>query len=1389
MPVALGLNFHFLSFMDLQSFVSWNVRGANGISSQYLIRMLVNRQKPAIVCLQETKCSLWTEKNLKSFGMPSPFGWHQSPSVGQSGGLLTLWNKSVFSLSPSSSYANWSSVRGTCTLDNRELLILNCYAPQSLESKKRVWKEILSELATATEHYVILMGDFNAVRRMDERANSKFNHLESSAFNDFIDSTGLLEVQLANSKFTWFGPGNKCSKLDRMLVSQDWFALGNWSVSTHDRFTSDHCPLSLTITPIDWGPKPFKLFNCWLEDPHFVEELKHYWSSGNCSSFTKKFKRLWEVAKIWSKDQFGGIDEKIRALQVLQRKADLEINQVTPISRVQDEMDRLIRIKVGVLRQKSRLSWELRGEKNTKFFHRAIAKRRHSNNISSISNGTGIISNPEGIRKILLDYFKSLLTTPFPGKVFNLGSSMLTSLFEREKMDLVKDFSYSGIEDALAATDGSKSPGPDGVNAGVLRSLWPVIRNDVMHFFFSFHSSHHIPRGYNSSFIVLIPKVLHPRIPSQFRPISLMNSIVKLLSKVLARRMRRVMNSLVGPTQSAFIHGRQISDSILIANEVIHSLQTKESAGVVLKIDFEKAFDNIRWGFVFEVLRSINFDSKWIDWISSIFESSRISVIVNGAPSEEFSPTKGLRQGDPLSPLLFNLIGEVLAKLLDRASNLHIFSGVSLPSYSSPITHLQFADDVILFLKPDCNSIIGVKRVLQTFQVLSGLKINFSKSSLYGYGQSDDNTRNWASLLGCEVGKGPLKYLGAELGSSPKLLKYWSPLVNKVHSKIKSYDASTLSVAGRLVLLKSAIDSIPTFWFSLYKIPSGIVSQIEKARRKFLWSGSTLPGAKKKLHLLNWERVCTPKSCGRLGLVPIQLRNKVLLAKWVWRAYKERGFFWNKFISARYGRAWNYDLNLVNSKSCSPIIKSIVEAHQFAATMSLMGRNSFKWILNSGCQILFWEDRWCEDVHLSLKFPHLYSTLAIPHLTVREFIHTWEVFELDNLQLWRERPSQAHQVELCALKAILQRTNLTDGSDILRWTHANGIFSTRDCFSHLLISPEVTSGDKRVWPLLWSIKAPPKILNFLWRIQWNIVPTRDFLNSRLHTVTNLCPWCLLTSESASHLFWHCELSIWAWEFVSRWWSLPAIRKFIPHFSLFSLLKIKVHKAASRIWYIVVAATLWSIWLARNELVFSNIKISKATLVDLIFLRVSKWGKASGLIEFGDTPLWKIHPQGAIALHTFTLRSSFWLHKGLCFDLVCAVDGAWGLIGNSLFGGGIGGTVRNNKGSLLFSFSGPVASKSVRFTEIDAILFVLQSLMSRNLLKLRTVICSDSAQAVNAFNRGLSVEFPHMDFNLRFEHVINISIFIHYVPRNLNDNADSLAKKGITRPYMSSLWTE
>lgn len=164
----------------------------------------------------------------------------------------------------------------------------------------------------------------------------------------------------------------------------------------------------------------------------------------------------------------------------------------------------------------------------------------------------------------------------------------------------------------------------------------------------------------------------------------------------------------------------------------------------------------------------MGFGDKWIDWLRRYFAGIKTSVLVNGAPTEEFSPSRGLRQGDPLSPLLFNLVAEVLNKLLLKANQIGLFSGVKFSEEGNQLTHLQFADDTILFIKGNEEAFHRIKSILQVFQLLSGMRINFSKSNVFCCNKNPEWARSCSSILECNIGSWPLIYLGVPIGISPE---------------------------------------------------------------------------------------------------------------------------------------------------------------------------------------------------------------------------------------------------------------------------------------------------------------------------------------------------------------------------------------------------------------------------------------------------------------------------------------------------------------------------------------------------------------------------------------------------------------------------------------------
>ena len=206
-----------------------------------------------------------------------------------------------------------------------------------------------------------------------------------------------------------------------------------------------------------------------------------------------------------------------------------------------------------------------------------------------------------------------------------------------------------------------------------------------MRFLHEFHRNGHLAKGINSTFIALIPKVDSPQRLNDFRPISLVGSLYKILAKVLANRLRLVIGSVISGTQSAFIKGHQILDGILVANEIVDEARRCKKELLLFKVDFEKAYDSIDWGYLQEVMRKMGFPTLWRKLIKECVGSATASILVNGSPTDEFPLGRGLRQGDPLSPFLFLLAAEGFNVLMKALSENNLFSGYTVGS-SDPVT-------------------------------------------------------------------------------------------------------------------------------------------------------------------------------------------------------------------------------------------------------------------------------------------------------------------------------------------------------------------------------------------------------------------------------------------------------------------------------------------------------------------------------------------------------------------------------------------------------------------------------------------------------------------------------------------------------------------------------
>ncbi|GJR29918.1 RNA-directed DNA polymerase, eukaryota [Tanacetum coccineum] len=328
---------------------------------------------------------------------------------------------------------------------------------------------------------------------------------------------------------------------------------------------------------------------------------------------------------------------------------------------------------------------------------------------------------------------------------------------------LERDVSYDEVKGTVWDCGTNKSSGPDGFSFEFYRKYWSFIDQDIFMAVKDFFMNGCFPRGCNSSFIALIPKIQDAKFVKDFRPISLIGSVYKSIAKILVNRLCLVLPYLISDVQSAFVSNRQILDGPFILNELISWCKHKKFNGMIFKVDFEKAFDSVKWDYLDETLKAFGFGQKWCTWIGGCPKNAMGSVLVNGNPSSEFQFFKGLKQGDPLSPFLFILIMETLHLSFMRILNARHYKGISFND-SFTISHLFYADDVVFVGEWNDTNIYTLLNVLKCFYLTSGLKINLQKSKLMGIGVNTSVVETAANLIGCSILSSPFNYLGVKVG-------------------------------------------------------------------------------------------------------------------------------------------------------------------------------------------------------------------------------------------------------------------------------------------------------------------------------------------------------------------------------------------------------------------------------------------------------------------------------------------------------------------------------------------------------------------------------------------------------------------------------------------------
>jgi len=1164
----------------------WNCRGLGNPWTVRELHSLVKNKKPNFLFLIETKVYSGALQRIRlRLGYEGMI--HVDP-VGRSGGLAFFWRSDsgveIMHYSPRHISANiW---------DRKKALnwtFTGFYGNPNRDLRDESWS-LLSHLKSLSNDAWLCMGDFNEVVDHSEKYGGAMkSEAQMERFRTTLVDCNLGDLGFQGSKFTWSNSRDSeefiKERLDRAVATPRWCeGFPNAAVEVLSVSNSDHKPL-LLIMEVDYR-KPNRLFRYeakWNLDEECQKVIQQLWNEADTGrdsmeEVLQNLDRSRETLNGWSRNKFGAVTRTINSLsRRLGRMQRYEIpGNLESIKQIKGELNKLLEMEDVKWRQRAKTNWFIKGDRNTQFFHAWANQRRRSNFIGSIRDLEGHEwTRPEEVGNAFTRYFQNLFETEGVTGIEECTSAVQVRVKPELNAMLTSEFTHEEVNTALSQMHPLKSPGPDGLGASFYQHHWGTIGAKVRGAVLDFLNRGNFNTSINETFIALIPKMERVSNVADFRPISLCNVIYKLVSKVLANRLKLVLPSIISQHQSAFVPGRLITDNILIAYEALHTMNSRmkgKKGFMAAKIDMRKAYDRVEWPFLEAMMRTMGFEERWITLVMTCVRSVTYSILVNSQPYGKIVPSRGLRQGDPLSPYLFLIVAEGLSSLMAKAEAENRITGVPIAAGGFRLSHLFFADDSLLFCRANFPEWLNLAQVLQTYEKASGQQLNMAKTSVFFSRNTREEFKEFIrNSVGVATMTGFEKYLGLPtlVGRSKK--RTFAYICGRVKERLDGWKEKFLSQAGKEVLIKAVVQALPTFCMSVFRLPQSLCKSLNSLISHFWWGQKTNKG---RVQWMSWERMGAPKNRGGMGFRDLEVFNLALLAKQGWRILTNPSSLVARVMKEKYHPRANF-LEATVGRRPSFVWRSIINAKHLL-------QNGMGWRVGNGANIKIWGDAWLSPPHARLLPPS--QTSLHPEARVNMLIDPVTGWWDFNLVRRLFDPGDVAKIGSVLISPLCQEDKM-----IWRGTTA-GTFTVRSAYYMELNRLAQDRGEGsganahvEVWKTIWGMHAPPVLKNFCWKVCNNLLPTKANLHKRKIVDDPLCPLCTGEPETVFHSIWGCPAAVAVWqEGVIRFQKMSCI--LTDGMGLFLYLMERLDPEE----FVGAWTVARMIWMRRNDFVFNGV---------------------------------------------------------------------------------------------------------------------------------------------------------------------------------------------------------
>ena len=749
----------------------------------------------------------------------------------------------------------------------------------------------------------IIAGDFNCVMdcSIDRNPSSTNRDQGQLEMEELIKQSNLEDIfrkRFPTKRMYTFSRGISQSRIDLFLTSMLLDSAINSTSIVHFPF-SDHDAIKLNIDSSRnaKGPGIWKMNVKTIQSTSFRKSIETLWPiwAGGLTSYESPLS-WWEVTKYKIKHLTIEISKSLNITKYKLQKMEARLNEIKDSENnilkqesknLKQQIKEYYENQLEAAKVRSRIKIYEEGEKSSKFFFNTEKKNASEKIWNRIKCQDGTYSS--NINIILNEqkqFYKNLFTSE--GSDERESSTVLehvdSVLNNDQKETCDADISEQEIKNAIKILKVNKSPGDDGIVSEFYIEYWYLIHKEftqVIKHIFNINTLS--PSQYNAILTLLYKKGEREDIRN-WRPISLLNVDYKIITKILAERLKKILPYIIHTDQKGFVHGRNIQEANRLLQDVISYTDQNQIDSAIIFLDYEKAFDRVEWSWTLNCLKKFNFGTKFIAWVDMIFKEAKTSILTNGFRSSYFKISRSMRQGCPVSPLLFVLQAEPLACAIRKST---LIRGIPLP-VSNPETHNSevkingYVDDTQLFVSTE-DSLVECFSILKCFEKSSGAKVNKNKTfGLYTGAWKNKmpefNDINWT--------KTNIKTLGVHHGYEIDDATIWLEKINKIKNCIQVWKSRDLTYRGKVLIIKTLLLSQIGFLADVVSIPINIVKQIDTLLWSFLWD-SKQPLVNKNVMLQNIQ----------MGGVNMSTLQNTLICKQIKFLYKliiSENAHWNR---------------------------------------------------------------------------------------------------------------------------------------------------------------------------------------------------------------------------------------------------------------------------------------------------------------------------------------------------------------------------------------------------------------------------------------------------------------------------------------------------------------